>query len=369
MYIKYYDVKTHRFQTGEFTLDDGKFHIVPVQKEIMPQYYISPGWIDMHTHIFDGVGTYGIEADRVGYHSGTCMVVDAGTIGEHTIKGFRKYVMPTIRTHFKIFLCISPVGVIFNYEYNALESIDVERTVKAVEENRDIVSGIKVRMGSEVIRHEGLAPLKMASDVAKRVNLPLMVHIGGTPPAIEDVEPFMKRGDILTHCFNGRSAGLWNEDGTPSVTMNKLIDKGVRLDIGHGAGSFNFNVFERAIQHDIPKFTCGTDLHANGVRMYSFDLSTMLTKVWGSGVSLEDTIWGVTTGPAEILGLDNWGTLDGDIQNATIFEVFDNDKRVYYDCNKNARSYHKGIRAVANILNGDMITVMPNNPFADYLNK
>lgn len=369
MYVKYYDAPTHTFKNGEFTMDDGKYHITPVETEVEADYYITPGWIDMHTHIFDSVGTYGIQADRIGCNAGTCMVVDAGTTGEHTIQGFRKYVMPTIRTNFKLFLCISPIGVVYNFEYNALDSIVVDRAVKAVEENRDIVAGVKVRMGSEVIRHEGLAPLQLASEVAKRVNLPLMVHIGGTPPSIVDMEPYLKKGDILTHCFNGRSVGLWNEDGSPSVTMEKLIAKGVRLDIGHGAGSFSLDVFDRAIGHSLPKFTCGTDLHAASVRKLSFDLSTLLTKVWGAGVSLEDTIWGVTTGPAQILELENWGVLTGDIQNATMFEIFDNGKRVYQDCHKNTRSYPKGIRAVACILNGDMVTTMQNTPFCEYRNK
>ncbi len=311
--------------------------------------YLSPGWIDLHTHIYDGFGMFGINADDIGIKTGVCMVVDAGTTGDYTINGFRKYVEPTIQTNIKLFICISPIGIIFNHEYNAMEYLDIENTVATIEANRDIISGVKVRMAHGVIRHEGLEPLRMASQVAGITNLPLMVHIGGNPPYLSEIEPFMKKGDILTHCFNG-SGDVWNKDGTPSAALERLIDRGIILDVGHGAGSFSFEVCRKAVLKGIPQICVSTDLHARSRHNIVHDMATTLSKMLATSMTLEDIIRGVTKLPADILRLDNWCDLSS-IRNATFFRV-ENVPSVYSDSYGKSFLFNKRIVPAGVIING-----------------
>ncbi len=312
--------------------------------------YLSPGWIDMHTHIFEGFGLFGTNADDIGYKTGCCMLVDAGTVGGYTLAGFRKYVEPTIRTNIKLFLCISPIGVIFHHEYNAMQYLNADETVKIIEENRDIISGVKVRIGSEVIRHEGIEPLRIASEAARRVGLPLMVHVGGIPPTIDEVEPFLQKGDVITHIFNGRGGDCWLNDGKPSKAVEKMISRGVILDVGHGSASFSFDVCEKALKHDLPKFCVGTDLHSKSRYSLAFDMATTMTKLMGLGMKLEDIIYGATRLPAEVLRLENWCDL-GNFSNATLFKVIDAPD-TYYDCCEDTRHFDKKIVPVGVLLNG-----------------
>lgn len=351
MPVKAYDAATNGFVNGILTCKDGAYAFAPKPLACDPEIYLSPGFIDMHTHILDGFGVFGTNADEIGYKTGTCLTVDAGTVGAYTIDGFRKYVEPTIQTNVKLFLCISPIGVIYHHEYNAMQYLDPDEAARVVSENRDVISGVKVRIGSEVIRHEGVEPLRLASEAARKAGVPMMVHVGGLPPYITQVEPYMEKGDIITHCFNGRGGDMWNADGSPSEAVQKMLARGVILDVGHGGGSFSFDVCERAVQYGgLPKFSIGTDLHSGSRLKYAISMPDVLSKMYGIGLPLNDILYGVTALPAQILGLADWCALDK-LENATLFRMEDRVAQ-YHDCHGGVRTYDKRITPVGVILRG-----------------
>jgi len=349
--VQAYDAMSNSFYPARIRKRNGKYHAEKSgASDPVSDLYLSPGWIDLHTHINDGFGLFGTNADDIGYKSGVCMVVDAGTVGDYTISGFRKYVEPTIKTNFKLFLCISPIGVIYHHDYNAMEYLNVENTVRTINNNRDIISGVKVRIGSEVIRHEGIEPLRLASEAARLADLPLMVHIGGNPPYITDVEPFLKPGDVVTHCFNGRGGDGWHADGTPAAAMQRLIDRGVVLDVGHGGSSFSFEVCAKALKHPLPKFGISTDLHAFSRIRPVYDMATTLTKLLGMSLSLEDVMYGVTKIPADVLRLGEWCDIS-EIRNGTLFRM-EHKPGHYEDCEGQTMTFDRRIVPAGVILNG-----------------
>lgn len=358
--VRYYDAQLNQFRNGQLSYADGQWRINYLNDgPAVSDLYLSPGWIDMHTHINDGFGLFGTCADDIGYKTGVCLLVDAGTVGEYTFSGFFKYVKPTIKTNIALFLCISPIGVIFHHDYNAMEYLNASRCAEFIKHYPTLIKGVKVRMGSETIRHEGLEPLKLAHQAACEANVPMMVHVGGNPPYLKDMEPFFRTGDILTHVFNGRGHDVWNPDGTPSEALQKLIKKGIYLDVGHGSSSFDFQVFEHAIQHPLPKFLIGSDLHQSSVRKLVRNMGILLSKLYGCGVSLEDLIYGVTAGPAQALGLTDWCRLDP-ITNATLFRIIDHTED-YFDCQGNQRTFHRAVRAESVILNGTYLNLPDAN--------
>lgn len=78
-----------------------------------------------------------------------------------------------------------------------MQYLDAERCALCIREHSDIIAGVKIRMGSETIRHEKLEPLRPASLAARKAGVPMMVHVGGNPPYLKDMEPYFEKGDIL----------------------------------------------------------------------------------------------------------------------------------------------------------------------------
>src|SRR5262249_42700990 len=70
---------------------------------------VTPGLIDVHVHVYDGVAPLGIPADPNCIAKGVTTVLDAGSAGAHTFPGFRKYVINVAETRVRALLNISVV--------------------------------------------------------------------------------------------------------------------------------------------------------------------------------------------------------------------------------------------------------------------
>ncbi len=139
-------------------------------------------------------------------------------------------------------------------ELQANHFIDIDRTIACVEANRDVIIGIKVRAGHVNLGGWGTTPVQVAKEVAKILKLPLMVHVGEPPPLYDEVLEVLGPGDVVTHCFNGKMGGLIIEDEDPFQLAARCAAEGIRLDIGHGAASFSFEVGRLAIARGLPPF-------------------------------------------------------------------------------------------------------------------
>jgi dihydroorotase len=231
--------------------------------------------------------------------------------------------------------------------------LDVRRTIECVEANRDLISGIKVRMAGTIMSDEQLWPLALAERVARSVNLPLMLHVGEAPPKLAEMEPYLKKGDIITHIFSGLCPGLWEDDGRPTWALARCLERGVRLDIGHGGGSFSFDVFEKARSHGLPQLAYGTDMHRPSMAGSLKTMSNFLSKMYGMKASLTEMMWGLTNGPAEILGLEDWCDYGEKLQNVTLFEIVpDDEHRPQVDCQRETRYFDHLIKATGVVYDG-----------------
>src|SRR5262245_13836802 len=59
---------------------------------------VTPGMIDLHVHVFDGVSHYGISADPTCLARGVTTAVDAGSAGAATFAGFRRFIIEASAT-------------------------------------------------------------------------------------------------------------------------------------------------------------------------------------------------------------------------------------------------------------------------------
>jgi dihydroorotase len=322
---------------------------------------LSPGWIDLHCHVFHGMTSLGVNPDQIGIRSGVHLLVDAGSAGAETAAGFFRYVLPCYKTKIKAFLNVSLIGLVTMREYADVRNIDAAKTAAAIGEYPGFLCGVKVRSSGIIVEDKGLLPLKKALQAAEKANVPLMVHIGETPPANEANLELLRQGDILSHCFHGKDHPLFAADGRPIAAMAEAMERGIVLDVAHGAASMDKNVARRVIERGFRNFVISTDLHIRNVNGPVYSLAHTMTKFWALGMELPEVIASVTLRPALALGLHGWCRLDNPVRNATLFKVREwrpGDPEAL-DSMKNPIDTVKVIRPVSVIYEGELIQLDP----------
>ncbi|MBI2501602.1 MAG: amidohydrolase/deacetylase family metallohydrolase [Candidatus Latescibacteria bacterium] len=288
---------------------------------------VTPGMIDLHVHVFWGVSHYGIEPDPTCLARGATTVVDAGSAGADTFPGFRKYVIEVSATRILAQLNISSQGMLTRDigEFEIPEYADVGKACAMIEQHRDLILGVKVRLTrhSLVSERSGMLPLQRAREAADAAGLPIMVHPQDAwCDSLDEILALMRKGDILTHCFHGMRCGILDEGGQVRDSVRSAMERGVVFDVGHGAGSFNWAVAERALAQGVVPQTISSDLHVYNVNGPVYDLASVVGKFLHLGLSLDDALAKVTSVPAQIIHLaDQLGTLKvGAWGDAVVFE-------------------------------------------------
>jgi len=324
---------------------------------------VTPGLVDLHTHIYWGATYWGIEADPVAARSGVTTWLDVGSAGAYSFPGFRRYIAEPSRCRVFALLNLSSIGLIApTWEFANPDYWDVDLAAKIVEANRDIILGIKARIDRNTTRGVGVRPLERARELADRVGLPLMVHIGWGPPTIDEVAAYLRPGDILTHCFTGGDMRILGEDGRILPVIRDLQERGLILDIGHGTGSFSFAVAEAMLEQSILPDTISSDIHQLAVQGPMYDLPTTLSKFLALGMSLSDVIVRATARPAAAIRRPDLGTLRvGSVADIALWRLEEGDF-VFHDVGMDER---RGTRRLVNTLtlvDGQILPRLPERP-------
>jgi dihydroorotase len=309
---------------GALVEREGLAHLEPVSSAgPLPTSLISPGWIDLHAHVYDGMTSLGVHPDVAGRERGVTVVVDAGSAGEATVDGLVRYVVPSAATRVRAFLNIGSHGLVHLREVADLAWIDVDRTLAAIARHGSFVRGVKVRSSGDIVGPTGLLPLQMARLVAREAGLPLMVHIGEAPPMVDDVVDQLDDGDVVTHCFHGKTGAPWLADGSPNAALRRALERGALLDVGHGRASFSAAVAKRAIMAGWLPNSISTDVHIRNINGPVHSLAVTMTKMLALGMTLEQVVRAVGHGPAKVLREDPWLGHNGLVRRATIFRTTD----------------------------------------------
>jgi len=277
---------------------------------------VTPGLVDIHVHVYDGVAPLAIPADPNCIAKGATTVVDAGSAGAHTFPGFRRMVINTVDTRVFALLNISVVGQSTLSDDNPwgelldLRYANPKLAIRTIEQNRDVILGVKIRLSRSMAGDNDLPALRLAREVADAVKLPLMAHISDTVSSLPEILKLLKKGDVITHAFHGRSGGILDDRGRVLREVHKSLEDGIRLDVGHGRGSFSWKVMEAAMKEDVLPGTISSDLHQFNVTGPTFDFVTTLSKFLHLGMPLEKVIECATVNPAQTFRFSNQpGTL------------------------------------------------------------
>jgi len=289
---------------------------------------VTPGLIDLHTHVYWGGTSLGIDAEAFCRNSGVTTAVDTGSAGPGNFAGFRKHVIERSEVRILAYLHVSHAGI-FGFsnrvmvgESEELRLMDPIGAVEVVEANRDLIVGIKVRVGRNSSGTSGIVPLDIALEVAEEVGLPLMAHIDHPPPSYEEVVARLRPGDVLTHAFRPFPNTPATAQGTVKKVVTEARERGVLFDIGHGKGSFAFKTARAMLANGFYPDTISSDIHALCIDGPVFDQVTTLSKFLCMGMPLPDVIAASTLNAAMALRRPELGGLKtGSVGDATVISV------------------------------------------------
>ena len=313
---------------------------------------VTPGLIDVHVHVYEGVAGVGIWPDVACIARGSTTVLDGGSAGATTLPGFRRYVVDRAYTRVRALLNLSSLGLTSMQELSSLAYANVERALAAIEAHRDLVLGIKVRMTPQIDGGQDLKALELALTLASEAAVPLMVHIGGSPSPVDRLMDALRPGDVVTHAFRARGS-IIDGQGRIFAGARRARERGVFFDIGHGRGNFSFDTAERALGDGFLPDTISSDLHAGNVDGPVHDLATTLSKFLHLGMSLEECVRAATSTPASIFALPpRLGALaEGAIADVAVFELVEGE-HVLTDSGGATRTARRRLSPVATFKDG-----------------
>lgn len=291
---------------------------------------VSPGLIDIHTHVYHKATSLSVDPGFISRRSATTTLVDAGSAGAGNYDGFRDYVMAHSPYRILAFLNVSFPGI-FGFdkgvsigEATLREMLPVDRCVAKIEANRDRIVGVKVRIGGPVTGAFGLGALELALEAANAVDLPLMTHIGTAPPSYADVVSMLRPGDILTHCFRPDPNSAVGADGKVLKAVRAARERGVLFDIAHGMGAFGYDTTERALADGFKPDLISSDVHVIAIEGPGYDLLHTMSKLLNCGLTLLEVIGMSTSRPALAIRRPDLGHLGvGAPADITVLRQFD----------------------------------------------
>ena len=334
------DPKNNIDQVMDIAINDGK--IVLVAKNIDPKNAIqvvnardrivTPGLIDIHTHVFWGVepdhqyenGNLAIQPDGFTFRNGITTIVDAGSSGWRTFPTFKAQTIDQSKTRVLAFLNIVGEGMREGYEQNA-NDMDPRMTALVARKYKDLIIGIKLA------HFEGhvWTPVDLAVEAGNQAGgIPVMIDFGESNPPLSIEELFMKHlrpGDIFTHCF----AQLKPREFLVDLQTNKLKPfvwearkKGIVFDVGYGGRSFSYSQAIPAINEGFYPDLISTDLHVGSMNGAMKDMLTTMSKFMAMGMDLKSVITASTWNPAREIRHEELGNLSvGSFADVAILNI------------------------------------------------
>jgi dihydroorotase len=291
-------------------------------------HIVTPGLIDLHTHVYWGGTSLGIDAEEFCRTSGVTTAIDTGSAGPGNFAGFRKHVIEPSQVRILAYLHISHAGI-YGYSHRVMvgesEEIRLMNPIDAVQvadANRDLIVGIKVRVGRNSSGTSGIVPLQMALEVASEVGMPLMAHIDHPPPSYEEVVSLLRPGDVLTHAFRPFPNAPVSAQGTVKKVVLEARERGVHFDIGHGKGSFAFKTARAMLANGFYPDTISSDVHILCINGPAFDQVTTMSKFLCMGMPLSEVVKASTVNAAMALRRPELGSLKpGSVGDATLLSI------------------------------------------------
>jgi len=322
--------------------------------------WVMPGLVDIHTHCFWGGTYFGIRPDPVAGNTGVTTWVDAGSSGAWNLAAFRT-IAETSKRRIRAYVNVSAVGLVARTgELDNLDYVNEDDLLAVIDEHRDFIVGIKVRMGHP--KH-GILPLERAIATARKARLPVMVHVRNGPPDIRDILAILRPADILTHCYTGADMAMVAQDlWIPEA--HEARRRGVLFDVAHGGASFGWKSAEAGFAAGFRPDMISSDLHQLNYFPPNVDLTETMSKMLHLGMEISDIVRAVTSTPAEAIRMEGQvGTLKpGAFADLALFEIADGEFTMT-DTHGESRTARRKFKHVLTVANGELLPhAIPDRP-------
>jgi len=280
-----------------------------------------PGFIDLHAHVFDGMGD-SVSADEVCLARGSTTVVDAGTAGAASIVAFRGVVARS-RTRVLAWLNLSTVGLIDPRVGELVPGpfLDLGAARQAARAFPGFVVGFKARVSVYAAGGGAVRVLEPLREVADETGLPVMVHVGDTDETLDLVLEHLRAGDVVTHALTGRKHGIVDGNGRVRHAVWEARERGVRFDAARGRNHLSFAVLAAAVEQGFLPDTLSTDMTIAMAADPAYGQATLANYLLALAVPLNEIVKRMTTLPAKVIRDDRAGLEVGQPGDVTIFRI------------------------------------------------
>lgn len=285
--------------------------------------YVTPGIIDMHTHVFAGTqdpgftgfginnGFGSVVPDDFTFRAGVTTVVDAGSSGWRDFNTFKKQTIDNSQTRVLAFISIAGYGMLGTVHAQDVTDMNPVTTAFVMKEYPDIIVGIKAH------HYQGhdFTPVDKAVEAGNLANKPVIVDFGGSTPRLSIEELLMKHlrpGDIFTHTYAysmPARESVVDENNKVKPFVFEAQKSGRIFDVGHGAGAFQWHVAVNSIKQGFLPNTISTDLYRSSRNAGMKDMSNVMSKFLAMGLSIQDIILRSTWNPAIVIQRSDLGHL------------------------------------------------------------
>ena len=294
--------------------------------------YVTPGLIDIHTHVFFGTnlnqtysnGPNALPPDAFTFRNGVTTIVDAGCSGWRDFETFKKQTIDLSQTRVLALLNIVGSGMRGGTFEQNIADMDAKQTAEMAKKYPEQVVGVKL---AHYNGHDW-TPTDRAVEAGKLANIPVMIDFGGSTPTLSIEELFLKRlrpGDIFTHCFGQ----LKTREAILDVNTSKIKPfvweaqkKGLIFDVGYGGISFAFSQAIPALKSGFFPNTISTDIHTGSMNNAMKDMLNVMSKFMAMGMDLPSVIKASTWGPAQAIKRPELGSLSvGSVADVAILNL------------------------------------------------
>ncbi|MCE6993030.1 amidohydrolase/deacetylase family metallohydrolase [Dyadobacter sp. CY323] len=289
--------------------------------------YITPGFIDTHTHVFVGPeaglfanGVNSVSPDDFTFRAGVTTVVDAGTSGWRNFRLFKSQVIDQSKTRILAFLNISGEGMIGAKREQNLEDMNADSTAALILKYPENIVGVKIGH----YNGKDWAPFDRAISAATKSRKPLFVECHLPEYPLEYQLAKMRPGDMITHSFENikERMPIVGADGKVRLFVLEAKKRGILFDLGHGGAGFWFDQAMPAVKQGFYPNSFGTDLHRFSMNSGMKDMANVMSKFMALGLTLEQVVKIATWNPARAIGHDELGNLkEGAVADLAIFRV------------------------------------------------
>jgi len=320
---------------------------------------VVPGLIDLHVHVYPHA-PLGLDPDPLCPAGGVTTLLDAGTAGSYNFDAFRRETIDRARTQIFSLVNLSCIGLIAANLGELMDRryADPDGVLDTISRHSDVAVGVKIRAGAHIIGDgaQGWANLRDAIKAARESGTWLMVHIGESPFSIPELVDVLSPGDCITHCFKAGSTRVTDDDGKIFDSIRAAAANGIRFDVGHGFGSFHWDIVQDALSDGFEPTTISTDLHMKNIHGPVYDMPTTMSKFLMLGTPIDRVIEMSTTTPAKILGQEGeLGTLKvGSVADIAVLEQR-SDRFVFTDSYRQQRIGETLLTASATVRRGEIV--------------